>query len=914
MLLYSKWHSLSSDIIQDELKTDFEAGLNRTEVDKRLLEYGKNEISVGKSKPAIFTFLSQFNDPLVYILIVSALICILFSDYVEAAVIFAVVLINALIGFVQENKANNALVNLAKSLVIMVSVIRDGKKVLVNSVDLVVGDIVEFSEGDKIPADIRILKCDELLVDESSLTGESIPIHKNTEVLDENVLLGDRRNMIYASTFLVEGFANGVVVATGKNTEIGKISDLIANADTFTTPLTKSIANFSKLLMWVILGFSFITFIYGVIEGRPVVDMFSYAVAAAVGMIPESLPTMLTIILAFAVYHMSKKNAIIRKLPAVETLGSSTVICSDKTGTLTENKMTVQHIYAGEIEYDVSGVGYSFDGYVKNLNNPSDDNILVSNLALNDTLITGIICNDSSVREENGSNVVHGDPTEASFIVSAKKAGLDCDNVFKRFTRLYSQPFTSLNRYMFVLTEDALSLEKDKYVLFIKGATEVILDKCSSFYDSHGSVSEIDKLNMEDIAVKYAKNGMRVIAFAKKTFDKNPLNSVGKLSDDVLKNGFVFCGFQAMIDPARVEVASAIKACHNAGISVKMITGDHFATAFAIAKNVGIVDENAKMEDVLATAHSLEEVSDEDLPEFVLKKSVFARVAPADKLRIVKALQKKGHIVAMTGDGVNDAPALKQANIGVAMGISGTEVAKNAADVILVDDNFATIERAVEEGRNVYDNLKKFIAWTLPTNMGEGLIVIVAIILNLSADKMPISAVQLLWINTLTSVMLGTGFAFEEKEDGIMERQPRKSNEPIFKFPLIFKTAFMGVLMAVAGLFCFNITSSENVSVAQTVVVNSIIFMEIFYIFICRNINGMFFSRRFYKNITIWLGILLMIVIQMFFTYSPFMNKVFGSAPLSLYNWGVLLSVALFVFFIMQYDKLLFIFNRGKRG
>jgi len=901
----SKWHSIDINEIGRNLNTDFVCGLDDSVATERLQKDGKNEIVTEKDKPKFYVFLSQFNSSLVYILIISAIISFFFKDYVECIVILIVITINAIIGYVQEIKASNALKNLAKSLILFTKVLREGRYRTIESSGLVVGDIVLLEKGNKVPADIRVISSDELYVDESSLTGESIPALKNSDVLDQNIPLGDRKNMLYAGTFIISGSACGVVVETGQKTVIGNIANMIISADVFDTPLTISIKKISNLIMWVILTLTSVTFLYGVfVDKKSVSDMFAYAIALSVGMIPEGLPAIVTIILAFGVYRMSKFNAIVRKLPAVETLGSATVICTDKTGTLTENKMTVTKIFAGGVFYDVKGGDNSRYYEIKQvsiLDGMDIKQVLQINPALATTILSGVLCNDSIAEFVNGNFVVHGNPTDAALMIVAHKYGADCEQLNKQFTRLGQVPFSSVIKYMAVLNKDN-TVTDDKYIISIKGATEIILNKCNFTLTADNRIIKLDKIQMENIAIDYAKNGMRVIAFARKILGCNPLNDKGKLSKELCDDGFVFTGFQAIIDPPRPEVPSAVKACYNSGIKIKMITGDHFATAFAIGKDIGMIDENADLYDTVINGIDLNNISDRELPNIVENKSIFARVSPNDKLRIVKALQRNGHVVAMTGDGVNDAPALKQANIGVAMGITGTEVAKNSADVILMDDNFATIKNAIQEGRQVYDNLKKFIHWTLPTNMGEGLIIMASIIFN---TAMPVSAVHILWVNTITAIALGTGFAFEEKETGIMLRPPRKATDSLFPYNIMLQTVIMGILMALFGHITFSFSLRFGIVAAQTAAVNSLVLMEIAYVFLCRNIKNTIFSRNFYRNPVLWGGMFLTFILQIIFTYLPIMNRVLETSPISIEMWKYPVISALMVIVIMQYDRLL---------
>jgi len=868
------WFHLDVEHVLRQLDVSPTQGLSSEEVRRRQSKYGLNAIPKKKQKTPLELFLQQFTQPLVVILLIATVITALLQEWVDSSVIFGVVLVNAIIGFVQESKALKAIEALAKSVASEATVIRNGEKQRIPSIELTIGDVVLLQSGDKVPADLRLVQVRELQVDESSLTGESVPVIKQTDALDADTVLGDRSNMAYSSTLVTYGTAVGVVVAIGRNTEIGKINEMIAEADVLETPLTQSIAQFSKVLLYVILGLAALTFVVGLLRGEKWVDMFMAAVALAVAAIPEGLPAAVTITLAIGVARMAKRNAIIRKLPAVETLGSASVICSDKTGTLTQNQMTVQKIYAGDNLYSVTGIGYEPSGtFMRGEQTIS----ATDNCALQETLICGLLCNDSNLFSLDGQWKIEGDPTEGALIVSAQKAGLARKTLLSRLPRIDTIPFESAYQYMATLHA---CQEMNDTVAYVKGSVERLLERAQFALSDKGEIVALDAARLLQHADMLASQGLRVLAFAYKRFDR----SKASLSHADI-SGLIFLGLQAMIDPPRPEAIEAVAACQSAGIRVKMITGDHELTALAIAKRLGIALPQATMDSVM-NGRTLTTLPEEQLPEVVEKISVFARVAPEDKLRLVKALQKKGYIVAMTGDGVNDAPSLKQANIGIAMGIAGTDVAKETADMILTDDNFATIEAAVEEGRNVYDNLVKFITWTLPTNFGEGLVILASVVAGLT---LPILPVQLLWINMTTAILLGLMLAFEPKEPGIMNHPPREPNEPILTTSLVVRIVIVGALLCVGALLFFELALQDGRTDAEarTIAVNIFVMGELLYLFNCRSLRYSMFKIGLFSNPLIWLGVSGMLVLQALYMYLPFMNVAFQSAPLTLADWGI---------------------------
>ena len=876
-----------------------EDGLTHDEAKRRLEKFGENIISVKKEKNPIISFLLQFKQPLVLILIIAGSITAVLQEWVDTGVIFAVVAANATIGFIQEHKAGKAIQALARIVKSENVVVRNGQKTRLLSREIVIGDIVQLYSGDKIPADMRLLHTKDLKIDESVLTGESISVQKQTKVVPSDSILAERKNMAFGGTLVTNGYGIGIVVLTGNESETGKISQTMRKAEELETPLTKRISYFSKNLLFVILGLSVLTFAFGILATqRTATELFMEVVALSVSVIPEGLPAAMTITLAIGVGYMAKKNAIIRKLPAVETLGSTTIICSDKTGTITENQMTVSEIYAGEKFYQVSGTGFQPIGEIKH--NQTSIN-LDEHEPLRQCLIGGLLCNDSDLIQKENRWEAKGDPTEVALITSAHKANLK-QTLKESLYRIDAIPFESHLQFMATLHDD----EGDKLV-YVKGSVEKILAMSSYQLNDNAETQQLTETNIAklfEIADSLASKGLRVLAFAKKKIPSENQNV--QVSD--VNNELVFIGFQAMLDPPRPEVIEAIKECQNAGIRVKMITGDSLKTAVSIGKEIGLNRKSGKDKtDIISiTGKELQECSERDLVEVAHKTDVFARVLPEQKFALVKALQSRGEIVAMTGDGVNDAPALKQADVGIAMGISGTEVAKEAADVILTDDNFASIKSAVEEGRRILDTLIKFIAWTLPTNFGEGLVILASIF---SGMVLPILPVQILWINMSTALALGMMLIFEPKEADVMKRPPRKPNTPILTLDMAIQISIVSasILLSVYGLFDWHLNDGYSIEESRTVAVNTIIMIEIFYLLNCRSLTKSIFNVGFFTNKFIFIGIAIMLLLQIFYTYSPTMNEVFHSHPMGIESWLKIIGVSFLVLIIIEIKKFAFV-------
>ena len=887
------WHHLPEQQVLAQLNTQEDQGLTEAEAQQRLAQYGPNAITGQKPVSWVKRLLLQFHNPLIYILLLATAVTLALGEYIDATVIFAVVLINAIIGFVQESKAEDAIASLRGMLSSTATVMRDGKRLSLPATELVPGDVVMVASGDKVPADMRILYSRDLQIDESALTGESVPVEKQCPALPEDTVLADRHNMAFAGTLVTYGSGRGVITETGDHTETGKIAGMISQAVNLETPLTRKINAFSRLLLWVILVLAGITFIVGLLYGQAWVDTFIAAVALAVAAIPEGLPAVVTITLAIGVRRMALRHAIIRKLPAVETLGSTTVICSDKTGTLTENQMTVQRIMAADHEFELTGSGYDPQGEIR-LDGQPAEGVIATHQALRHCILAGLLSNDSELVVKEGRWTVQGDPTEGALLTSALKAGFDRHDMQQRLHRVDAIPFESDRQYMATLHR-----HEEGHRIYMKGSAERVVAHCDRAMDADGALQPIDPEKIQRQVDYLASQGLRVLAFAMRETDSTTLHIP---HPDEAAEALIFLGLQAMIDPPRQEVIHSVKMCHQAGIGVKMITGDHALTARAIAERIGIIKPTTNNPAKVLTGQELERIAPKDLAVTATEVSVFARVAPEQKLRLVEALQSRGQVVAMTGDGVNDAPALKRADIGIAMGINGTEVSRDASDMVLADDNFSSIEAAVEEGRNVFDNLTKFITWILPTNLGQGLVIMVAILLGLT---LPVLPVQALWLNMTTAVFLGLMLAFEPREKGIMSRPPRNPDAPILNAEMIVRIFSVSTLLLIGafGLFQWSLTHGASLEEARTLAVTLFVVVQSFFLLNCRSLTRSIFATHPLSNPWIWRGVAGMLIAQLLFVYNPLMNTLFQSAPLSLAQWGLIIAYGVVVLLLVELEK-----------
>ena len=877
------YHALADRETLESLASHAENGLTPEEVARRYEQYGWNELQFKPGKPAWLRFLLQFHQPLLYILLLAGAVKAFLGSWMNASVIWGVTLINAIIGYVQEAKAEGAIASLAKAVTTEATVVREGQTLRIPSRDLVPGDIVLLASGDKVPADLRLLKVRNLQVDESALTGEAVPVDKSLQVLPQDTPLAERTNMAYAGSFVTFGQGKGLTIATANATEVGQISQSMERQASLATPLTRKFAKFSRTLLYAILTLATLTFAIGVGQGESWIYMFEAAVALAVSAIPEGLPAVVTITLAIGVNRMASRNAIIRKLPAVEALGSATVICSDKTGTLTENQMTVQAIYAGGQHYTVSGGGYSPKGEISLATQGKPESAFEDGLpsALENCLVAGLLCNDSQLKQTGEDWSVVGDPTEGALIVAAAKAGMSQNGLASLQPRLDAIPFESQYQYMATLHDGGAR------TICVKGSVESLMRRCSQMMDDRGGIIPLSDRGIEQAVDAMAEQGLRVLAFAKKTVDSHQHS----LDHEDIETDLVFLGLQGMIDPPRPEAIAAIHSCQTAGIRVKMITGDHIVTARAIAERMGIQTAG----DVIAFAgRELSKMDDGQLARTIEEGSVFARVAPSQKLQLVEALQSKGEIVAMTGDGVNDAPALKQADIGIAMGKGGTEVARESADMLLTDDNFASIEAAVEEGRTVYQNLRKAIAFLLPVNGGESMTILISALL---ARDLPILSLQVLWLNMINSVTMTVPLAFEEKPRGIMQLPPRNPNEPLIVKALLYRILTVSLFnwILIFGIFEWAEVATGDIAVARTMAIQSLVAARVVYLLSVSEVgkSAIAYLRGRATSITnariLWVGIVAAIALQIVFSQWGAMNILFETAPLTWGQWLICL-------------------------
>jgi magnesium-transporting ATPase (P-type) len=886
---------MSPEAALSALRSD-RAGLSRQEAERRLGESGPNRLTEAKRRRWWLRLLLQFHNVLIYVLLGAAGITAALQHWVDCGVILGVVLVNALVGFVQEGKAERALDAIRNLLAPRAVVVREGRREEIDAEGLVPGDIVLLASGDKVPADLRLIEAKTLRVDEALLTGESEPVEKVVAPVAEGAPVADRLCMVYAGTMIAFGQARGLVVATADRTEIGRISALVGEVQELSTPLTRQIAAFGRALSASIVGLAAATFLIGwLLRGYGVDELFLAVVGLAVAAIPEGLPAIMTITLAIGVQRMAARNAIIRRLPAVETLGSVTVICSDKTGTLTRNEMTVTAVATVGRRFAVSGAGYAPHGgfSVDGQDTPAPDFPLLADIAR-----ASLLCNDAVVREVEGEWKVEGDPTEAALQVVALKAGLDPAAERAMYPRTDVIPFESQHRFMATLHHD----HSGHGFIVLKGAPERVMEFCNR-QRSDGSDGPFDPEFWHGEVAALAGQGQRVLAVALRPVPE----SHRTLEFEDVSGGFVMLGLLGIMDPPREEAKAAVEECRTAGIRVKMITGDHALTAEAVAAQLGLASAKA------VTGVALEGLSDEALRRTVAETDVFARASPEHKLRLVRALQANGDVVAMTGDGVNDAPALKQADVGVAMGVKGTEAAKEASEMVLADDNFASIARAVREGRTVYENLRKAILFTLPTNGGEAGTIVFALLAGLT---LPISPVQILWVNMITAVTLSLAFAFEPPERDIMRRAPRAPDEPILGRLLVWRIAFVSVLLTLAtsALFAWEVGRGRSVDEARTVAVNMLVAGEMVYLFNTRYVYAPAVgAEAFLGNRYALIAIAVLGLAQLGFTYLPPMQQLFGTAPMDLAAWWRVAVLAAGVFLLVEFEKVVLRRN-GRRG
>ena len=878
-------HALGADEAMHQLSAG-EDGLPSEEAERRLDEVGPNRLPAPVRDGPLKRFFKHFHDILIYILIVAACVTALLGHWIDTFVILGVVIINAIIGFIQEGKAEEALEGIRKMLSLNAMARRDGQWVEVEADTLVPGDIVRLRSGDRVPADIRLIKTTNLRIEESALTGESVPTDKNTEKVEAGAGVGDRFDMAFSGTMVAAGRGTGVVTATGPNTELGRINRMISEVQTLQTPLTLQMAQFSKILSVVIVALAGLMLVIGfTLHDFPPGELFLAAIGFAVAAIPEGLPAILTITLALGVQRMAQRNAITRKLTAVETLGSVTVVCSDKTGTLTRNEMAVRHVITRGGEYAVEGTGYQPEGDIT-LDGERVD--LEQHLHLHAVVEVAAVANDTEVTEEDGEWRVTGEPTEGALRTLALKLDFDTGS----HERHDSIPFESANKFMATLN----SRRDGPRAIFLKGAPDGLLDRCDKQLGADGEPEPLDRSFWEKHMEKLSAEGLRLLAAATREVP----DSKSELSLEDLEQDMIFLGLIGIIDPPRPEAIDAIKSCHEAGIRVKMITGDHAGTARAIGIEMGL----GKADELkVISGAELEAASDEELQQIAHDCDIFARTSPEHKLRLVKALQARGEVVAMTGDGVNDAPALKRADVGVAMGIKGTEATKEAAEIVLADDNFSSIELAIEEGRTIYDNLKKAILFILPTNGAQALVMLAAVVFGLT---LPLTPVQILWVNMVVAVTLALALAFEPAEPGIMQRPPRKPGAPIMDKAMLVRLAVVSVLIgsATIAMFEFELMRGMELDVARTMAVNTLVVAQTFYLFNARYLTESSLRvKLLFSNRAALIAVGVLALLQLGFVYLPFMNLWFGTAALEARHWLVPMGIGMVVFLLVELEK-----------
>ncbi|MCW4454886.1 HAD-IC family P-type ATPase [Flavobacterium sp. MXW15] len=877
------WHALDAQaVLRSRASTP--QGLEPAEATRRLSVHGRNELPPPPRRSPLRRFLEQFNNALILFLVSAAVLAGLLGHRVDAAVIVAVVLVNAVVGFVQEGRAEQALAALQAMLAPTARVLRGGARREIAVGGLVPGDVVLLEAGDRVPADLRLLQARGLLIDEAILTGESVVAEKAEAAVAAEAALGDRRSMAYSGTLVAAGQASGMVVATGSATEIGRINTLLGSVQTLATPLLRQINRFGRRFTAMAIAAAALLFAFAIaVRGYAWLDALMVVVALAVSVVPEGLPAVITITLAIGVRRMAARHAIVRRLPAVETLGATSVICSDKTGTLTRNEMTARHVVTAAGTVAAEGAGYEPVGAL--VATPSGE----LDAAARQLLLCGLLCNDAQLKHVDGQWRVDGDPMEGALVALAVKAGMELAAAQATRPRTDAIPFDAQYRYMATLHHGA-GTEAE---LFVKGAPEQLLALSGGQWGADGALEPLDAGFWERAIADAASNGERVLGFAMRRLPQ-ATRRLGFEQVDAL----VFLGIVGFIDPPREEAKTAVADCHDAGIAVKMITGDHAATAAAIARQLGL-----SRQPVVVVGHALDDVADADLPPLAAGADVFARASPEHKLRVVRALQSRGAVVAMTGDGVNDAPSLKQADVGIAMGNKGTEAAKEAAEIVLSDDNFASIVAAVHEGRTVYDNIRKVVAWTLPTNGGETLAIVVALMLGLT---LPMTPPQILWINMILTITLGLVLAFEPPEPGVMQRPPRRPEAPLVSPFMLWRIVLVSLLFTAGafGVFAWAVGRGLDVATARTMVVNVLCVMEIFYLFNVRYLHVTSFTLRGARGTraVLW-AIAGVVVAQLAFTYAPWMQALFDTRPIHWLDGVVIVLVGVALMALLEIEK-----------
>ena len=891
----SDFHAQSSDQVLTTLDSQAD-GLSGEQVSLRQKKFGANRLTPPAGESNWLKFLRQFNNVLIYVLLAAALMSWLLGRWTDGAVIFAVVIINGMFGFIQEGKAEQALASIRSMLRVHTHVMRDGVRQQIDAEELVPGDVVLLESGDRVPADLRLIEGINLGVQESALTGESFSVQKNTDPVSPEAPLAERFCMLYAGTLVTQGRARGVTVGIGDDTEIGKIGSMLRAVEPLATPLMKQLGDLGHTLTKAILVLTAFTFLFGWIwRSYPVDELFMAAVGLGVAAIPEGLPAVITITLAIGVQRMANHNAIIRRLPAVETLGSVSVICTDKTGTLTRNEMSAQSIQLSGGELTVSGVGYHPEGNITSDEQPPSDN---QQLILQRLSTAAILCNDARFDQQSQPWQLHGDPTEGALLILAAKAGLDPAIIQQSVPRLAEIPFESSHGYMATL-HPAPEGNSMPYQLLLKGAPEKVLTMCSGVW-TPGSILPLHIDEWQQAIDSFAARGQRVLALAEADTSQPEISITNNPDGTPNLSAYQFSllGLVGIMDPPRDEARHAIAQCQQAGIRVIMVTGDHASTAAAIGSQLGLSEPLQ-----VITGSELEGLSDPELQQKAAQLDIVARATPAHKLRLVAALQADQQVVAMTGDGVNDAPALKRADIGVAMGMKGTEAAKEAAGMVLADDNFATLRTAVLEGRTVYDNLRKALVFLLPTNGGQALVMIAAILLGIT---LPITPVQILWINMVSAITLSLPLVFDKAAANLMQRSPRQSDEALLSPSLLFRIAFVSVLLMGLTLVLYNwsIRHQADLAHARTVAINSLVVAEMVYLISCRSLTGSTLTlKSWLENGYALLAIFALLLMQLALTYLPFMHALFGTAAITLQDWLIITGSSLLLYLLMELEK-----------
>lgn len=887
MTASKNWHDLPKEQVLTELNTTPD-GLSEEEAQGRRAEFGLNRLPEPPRRNVLIRFLLHFNNILIYVLLASAAITMLLDHIMDTLVILAVVLANAIIGFIQEGKAEKAMDAIRHMLAPTASVLRGGERHAMDGEKLVPGDIVLLEAGDKVPADLRLLKTHGLHIQEAMLTGESLPVEKRIEPVASEASLGDRYSMAFSGTLVTSGQGKGIVVATGAATEIGRISGLLSTVETLTTPLVRQMGVFAKWVTLLILLVAALILVFGYyVQHHDFSELFMVVVGLSVAAIPEGLPAVLTITLAVGVQVMAQRKAIIRRLPVIETLGAVSVICSDKTGTLTRNEMMVASVAVHDHLFTVKGTGYEPIGEIQLEDQAIDTqhHVLLSEISR-----AALQCNDARLHEREGVWTAEGDPMEGALLAFSFKAGMDGDEERENWSRTDMIPFDAKHRFMATLHHD----HENHAFIYVKGAPERILAMCGEQRTGNGDTEPLNLDGWHAKAEILAQKGQRVLAFAAKPV--KPEHTVLELAD--VEDGLILLGMVGLIDPPRQDAIAAVEECHRAGIRVKMITGDHAGTAAAIGRQIGLQNT-----DQILTGGDLEKMNDEALRSAVLKTDIFARTSPEHKLRLVMALQSHGFTVAMTGDGVNDAPALKRADAGIAMGKKGSEAAKEAAELVLADDNFASIVAAVREGRTVYDNIKKVISWTLPTNAGEAMTIIAALLFGMT---LPVTPIQILWINLITAVTLGIALAFEPTEENTMRRPPRRPNEPLLNSALAWHIVLVAILFlfGVFGIYTYGVDRGYSIDLARTLALNTLVVMEIFHLFFIRNIYGTSLTWKAVRGTkVVWLAVAVVTLAQFIITYFPPLQSVFATEAVAFLDGLLIVGIGMALFAIIEIEK-----------